>query len=77
MSATSSGWYREIYLTIDQGLFVMTFTESNTVEQMIFDAAAKLGGKPVSIVCDDVPLMTYPGEGGWGGRVEKPTCQSS
>jgi hypothetical protein len=42
MSATLRGWHHEIYLTIDQGLFVMTFTASNTVEQMILDAAAKL-----------------------------------
>jgi hypothetical protein len=28
----------------------MTFTESNTVEQMILDAAAKLRGKPASVL---------------------------
>jgi len=28
----------------------MTFTESNTVEQMILDAASKLGGKPASVL---------------------------
>jgi len=28
----------------------MTFTESNTVEQMILDAAAKLGGQPASML---------------------------
>ena len=33
----------------------MTFTESNTVEQMIPDAAAKLGGKLVSMVREDAP----------------------
>jgi hypothetical protein len=38
-----------MYLTVDQGLFVMTFTESNTVEQMILNAAAKLRGKPASV----------------------------
>ena len=31
------------------------FTESNTVEQMIPDAAAKLGGKLVSMVREDAP----------------------
>ena len=50
MSATPSGWHQEMYLTIDQGLFVMTFTESNTIEQMILDAAAKLGGKQASVL---------------------------
>ena len=49
MSATPSGWHQEIYLTIDQGLFVMTVTESNTVEQMILDTAAELGGKSASV----------------------------
>ncbi len=28
----------------------MTFTESNTIEQMILDAATKLGGKPASML---------------------------
>jgi hypothetical protein len=28
----------------------MTFTSSNTVEQMLLDAAAKLGGHPVSML---------------------------
>jgi Mn2+/Fe2+ NRAMP family transporter len=37
-------------LTIDQGLFVMTVTESNTVEQMILDAAANLGGTPAPVL---------------------------
>ena len=32
----------------------MTFTESNTVEQMILDASAKLGGKPAAIVREDM-----------------------
>ena len=50
MSATPSGWHQEIYLTIDQGLFVMTVTESNTVEQMILDAAANLGGTPAPVL---------------------------
>jgi hypothetical protein len=36
-------------LTVDQGLFVMTFTESNTVDQMMLDAAVKLGDKPSSV----------------------------
>ena len=54
MSATPSGWHQEIHLTIDQGLCVMTFTESNTVEQMILDAAAKLGGKGM-VMREDSP----------------------
>jgi len=36
------------------------FTESNTVEQMILNATAKLGSKPVSMVREDAPL--YEGE---------------
>jgi hypothetical protein len=36
-------------LTVDQGLFVMAFTESNTVEQMILEATAKFGDKPSSV----------------------------
>jgi hypothetical protein len=44
-----SGWHQEISLTVDQGLFVMTFTESNTVEQMILEATAKFGDKPSSV----------------------------
>jgi len=28
----------------------MTFTSSNTVEQMILDTAAKLGGTPASVL---------------------------
>jgi len=36
-------------LTIDQGLF-MTFTESNTIEQMILDAGTQGGGTPASMV---------------------------
>ena len=31
------------------------FTESNTVEQMILDAVAKLGSKPASMVREDAP----------------------
>ena len=50
MSATPSGWHQEIYLTIDQGLFVMTLIESNTAEPMILDAVAQLGGKPASVL---------------------------
>jgi hypothetical protein len=49
MSTTPSGWHQEISLTVDQGLFVMTFTESNTVEQMILEATAKFGDKPSSV----------------------------
>ncbi|MBI3301878.1 MAG: hypothetical protein HYZ72_07345 [Deltaproteobacteria bacterium] len=37
----------------------MTFTESNTVEQMILDAVAKLGSKPASMVRDDVPACAW------------------
>jgi hypothetical protein len=33
----------------------MTFTESNTVRQMILAATAKLGGKQTSIVRKDAP----------------------
>jgi len=50
MSATPSGWHQEIYLTIDQGLFVMTVTESNTVEQMILDAVANFGSTQASVL---------------------------
>jgi hypothetical protein len=49
MSTTPSAWHQEMYLTVDQGLFVMTFTEPNTVEQMMLDATANLGGKPSSV----------------------------
>ena len=49
MSATPSGWHQEMSLTVDQGLFVMTFTEYNPVEQLILDAAAKLGGEQASV----------------------------
>jgi hypothetical protein len=38
----------------------MAFTESKTVEQMILDATAKLGGKQASIVREDTP--PYGGE---------------
>ena len=31
----------------------MIFTESNTVEQMILDTIAKLGGKQASMVCEE------------------------
>jgi hypothetical protein len=37
----------------------MSFTSSNTVEQMILDATVKLGHKP-AIVCEDAP--SYEGE---------------
>jgi hypothetical protein len=50
MIATPSGWHQEIYLTIDQGLCAMTVTEANTVEYMLLYTAAKLGGKPASMV---------------------------
>ena len=33
----------------------MTFTKSNTVEQMILDAAAHPGGKQASLVREDAP----------------------
>jgi type I restriction enzyme R subunit len=36
------------------------FTEANTVEQMILDAVANLGGKPISRVREDTP--PYRGE---------------
>ena len=36
------------------------FTESNTVEQMILDAVAKLGSKQASMVCEDA--SPYGGE---------------
>jgi hypothetical protein len=49
MSTTPSGWHQEMSLTVDQGLFVMAFTESNTVEQMILEATAKFGDKPSSV----------------------------
>jgi hypothetical protein len=49
MSATSSGWHQEMYLTVDQGMFVMPLTESNAIEQMILDDAAKLRGKPAPV----------------------------
>jgi hypothetical protein len=49
MSTTPSGWHQEMSLTVDQGLFVMTFTESNTVEEMILEATAKFGDKPSSV----------------------------
>jgi hypothetical protein len=42
MSVTPSGWHQEMSLTVDPWLFVMTFTESNGIGQMILDAAAKL-----------------------------------
>ena len=40
----------------------MSSTEPNTIEQMIFHAAAKLGGKPLSMVCpeDAPPYGTEP-----------------
>jgi hypothetical protein len=36
------------------------FSESNTVEQMIFEATAKLSGMPASMVHEDV--LPYVGE---------------
>lgn len=50
MSAMPSGWHQEMYLTVDQGLFVMTLTESNPVEQMILDAVAQLGGNQAPVL---------------------------
>jgi hypothetical protein len=35
----------------------MTFTEANTVEQMILDAAAKIGDKQASMVREDAPPL--------------------
>jgi hypothetical protein len=49
MIATPSGWYPEMSLIVDPWLFVMTFTESDTIEQMILEATAKFGDKPSSV----------------------------
>jgi hypothetical protein len=38
----------------------MNFTEANTVEQIILDTVAKLGGMPASMVREDAP--PYAGE---------------
>jgi hypothetical protein len=37
----------------------MTFATSNTVEQMILDAAAKLGGQPASVLYWNTRLSEF------------------
>ena len=59
MSVTLSDWHQEIYLTIDQGLFVMALPKFNTIEQMFLDAVAKLGGKQAFVLYWNTRLSEF------------------